>query len=282
MNPQPTRISDFTLHPLSDGQFRLDGGAMFGVVPKTLWEKRSPPDDRNRITLGLNALLVRRGREAILIDTGVGDKWDPKQAEIYAISHTTRLLECLRAEGLGPAEITHVVLTHLHFDHAGGATRLDESGKPVPTFPNARYFIQRGEWEYALSGNPRSRASYFPENYVPLEERCQVEWLEGDSRILPGLRTVLTGGHTRYHQIVLLGEEGQRAVYWGDLVPTTAHVDFPYIMGYDLFPMDTLAAKMIWIPRAEEEGMISVWEHDPTTPMGRIARDGRKFVVRPM
>ncbi len=281
-DPSPIALGDFTLLPLSDGCFRLDGGAMFGVVPKTLWERRSPPDEKNRITLGLNALLLRRGTDVVLIDTGIGDKWDAKGSEIYAIQHTDRLLEGLARHGVKPEDVTHVVLTHLHFDHSGGSTRLDGAGRPVPTFPRARYFIQRGEWEFAMSGNPRSKASYFPENYEPLEGNRQVEFLEGDSRVLPGLRTVVTGGHTRYHQIVLIGEEGRRAVYWGDLIPTTAHLDYPYIMGYDLFPLDTLAAKMTWIPRALEEGMVCVWEHDPTIPVGRIGQEGKRIVVRPL
>ncbi len=281
MDPCPIELGDFRLYPISDGEFRLDGGAMFGVVPKALWERRTPPDEANRITLGLNALLVCRGDEKLLIDTGIGDKWDPKLAEIYAIRHTHRLLDRLAAVGVAPEDVTKVVFTHLHFDHAGGATRLDESGRPVPTFPRARCFVQRGEWEYAMSGNPRSRASYFPENYEPLRERGMIEWLEGDSIVIPGLRTHVTGGHTRYHQIVTLGEEGRSAVYWGDLVPTTAHLDFPFIMGYDLFPLDTLASKTQWIPRAEAEGMLSFWEHDPAVPLGRIGRDGKRFVVKP-
>lgn len=275
------QVGDFRLVPLSDGCFRLDGGAMFGVVPKTLWEKRAPADDRNRITLGLNALLVRRGSDVILVDTGVGDKWsDPKLVEIYGIDRTARLLEGLQAQGLTAEQVTHVILTHLHFDHAGGATRPAPGGGAVPTFPRARYFVQRGEWEYAMSNNPRSRASYFPENYLPLEERRQIEWLEGDSRILPGVETHITGGHTRYHQLVLFGEVGRQAVFWGDLIPTTAHVDPAWIMGYDLFPMATLEAKQSWVPRAVQEGMVSVWEHDPRTPLGMLAQEGKKLLVR--
>ncbi|MEO0078237.1 MAG: MBL fold metallo-hydrolase, partial [candidate division WOR-3 bacterium] len=191
------RIGDFDLYSLSDGFFGLDGGAMFGVVPRPLWEKTNPPDDRNRIRLALRPLLIVAGPNRVLVDTGIGNKWDIKGRDIYRIEKTETLDGSLARLRLTPEDITHVVLTHLHFDHAGGATRLDSNGQSVPSFPNARYLIQRTEWEDAVRPNRRSRAAYLPENFLPLEEAGLLQLVNGTTEVMPGIELLHVGGHTR-------------------------------------------------------------------------------------
>jgi len=279
------RFGEFELHSLSDGFFGLDGGAMFGVVPKPLWERTNPPDERNRIRLALRPLLVVAGKERVLIDTGIGDKWDSKNIDIYRIEHTDTIESSLARAGFKPDDITKVVLTHLHFDHAGAATKLDSSGKPVPRFPNARYYVQQKEWDLALNPNRRSRAAYLPENFLPLPAARQLELIDGDSRLALALglelELVLTGGHTPGHQIVLLRSGGETAIYWGDLIPTRSHIATPYIMGYDLLPLETMAQKEKLVPQAIAEKWLSFLEHDPEYACGVIEEENGKPFLRP-
>lgn len=257
---------------------------MFGVVPKPLWEKQKPADERNRIRMGTNCLLIEAGAARILVDTGIGDKVDEKFRDIYGMTPGARRLpEALRAEGLDPADITHVVLSHLHFDHCGWNTR-SEGDRLVPTFPNARYWIERGELEHARAPNERDRASYFPENWEPLLEAGVVEVFEREVEVLPGVRAVKVPGHNADMCVITLdGGDGERGVFWADLVPTTAHVPLPWIMGYDLFPMETLAGKREWLPRAVSGGWLCVFEHDADTPFARIVepKPGR-FQAEPL
>jgi glyoxylase-like metal-dependent hydrolase (beta-lactamase superfamily II) len=274
------RLGDFELTPLVDGRFRLDGGAMFGVVPKPLWSRRAPADDRNRIQLAMRPLLVRRGSSPpLLIDAGVGAKMDAKNAEIYAIDRSTNLESGLRAAGLSAADIRVVLASHLHFDHAGGFTALDEAGRIGPAFPNARYLVNRGEWDDATHPHERNRASYFAENYVPLHAAGVVDFTDDDAVIADGVRVRRTGGHTRCHQVVYIESQGQTAVFAADLMPTTAHVDTPWIMGYDLYPMETLEFKRAFLRDAIERGYLIFFEHDPNIAAGYIReKDGRKYV----
>jgi glyoxylase-like metal-dependent hydrolase (beta-lactamase superfamily II) len=266
--------------PLFDGLFRLDGGAMFGVVPKPLWERRAPADDKNRILLSTRPLLVR-GERTLIIDAGIGPKMDAKSVAIYGIDRSRNLDHTLGEAGLSAADIDIVLASHLHFDHAGGFTEQDASGRIVPRFPNARYVARTAEWEDATHPHERNRASYLAENFVPLQAAGVLDLVAGDEVIMPGVRVVRTGGHTMHHQIVMLESEGRTAVFAADLIPTTAHVDEPWIMGYDLYPMDTLAFKRRFVRDAIEREYLIFFEHDPEVSAGYIREDnGRKRVER--
>ena len=272
------RLGAFELISLSDGHFRLDGGAMFGVVPKPMWEKRAPADGRNRIPLGLRPLLVKTPDRIVLIDSGIGDKMRPKDVDIYAIDRTPRLDQSLAEAGVGAADIDVVIATHLHFDHMGGGTAVVD-GVLRPTFPNARYLVPRGDWEDANHPHERNRASYLPENFLPLKEFGVLDLVGGDGEVLPGISLWRTGGHAMHHHLVRIDAGGRTAVFVADLIPTTAHVDEAWIMGYDLYPMDTLAYKKTFLREAIDREYIVFFEHDPTIPAGIIReKDGRKFV----
>lgn len=271
---RPMRLGDLQLTVVSDGVFRLDGGAMFGVVPRTLWGKLKPPDDENRIRMGTNCLLVERGSELLLIDTGIGDKHDQRFLDIYGMDPAaTRLPESIRRAGYELGDVTHVLLSHLHFDHCGWNTRAAEDGRIVPTFPKARYWLQRGEVEHARNPNERDRASYFPANWEPLFEAGAAELFGDEAEPIPGVRAVRVPGHNADMCIVLLDGGSEKGVFWADLVPTTAHVQYPWIMSYDLYPLTTLENKKIWLPRAAAEGWLSVFEHDADVPFARLAED---------
>jgi glyoxylase-like metal-dependent hydrolase (beta-lactamase superfamily II) len=273
------KVGTFDIQPVTDGRFRLDGGAMFGVVPKILWEKCCQPDEQNRIALGLNCLLIRTGRKNILVDTGLGDKEDAKFQEIFAVERIPTLRDSLKMQGLQPEDIHMVVNTHLHFDHAGGNT-VRENGAIVPTFPRAKYFVQRGEYEDAARANERTRASYRRENFTPVAHVDQWEFLDGETELLPGVTVMVTEGHTRHHQSIKIESEGQIAFYLGDLIPTVSHLPLPYIMGYDLYPLQTLETKRLVLDRALNENWLLVFEHDPRVLMGRVRKDieGKYFL----
>lgn len=259
---------------VSDGGFRLDGGAMFGVVPRVLWEKVAPPDEQNRIRMGTNCLLVERGDDLLLIDTGIGDKHDAKFMDMYAMDpEAVRLPESIRRAGYELGDVTHVLLSHLHFDHCGWNTR-ESGGRIVPTFPKARYWLQRGEVDHARMPNERDRASYFPENWEPLFEAGAVELFGDEAEPVPGVKAVRVPGHNANMCIVVLdGGDEARAVYWADLVPRATHVPYPWIMSYDLYPVTTLENKKIWLPQAAAGNWLCVFEHDPDVPFGRILEE---------
>jgi glyoxylase-like metal-dependent hydrolase (beta-lactamase superfamily II) len=272
-------FGDLELLPLFDGYLRLDGGAMFGVVPKPLWEKRAPADDRNRITLAMRPLLVRGAAGVMLIDAGIGDKMDAKNTAIYAIDRSRNLDHSLADVGLDPDCIDLVLASHLHFDHAGGFTAKDSAGTIRPRFSRARYVARTAEWEDATHPHERNRASYLQENFVPLMTAGVLDLVPGDSAIVPGVRVVRTGGHTMHHQIIMIESGSRTAVFVADLIPTTAHVDEPWIMGYDLYPMDTLAFKRTFLREAIEREYLIFFEHDPAIAAGYIReKDGRKYV----
>jgi len=276
------QFGDFELTPLFDGFFRLDGGAMFGVVPKPLWEKRSPADDRNRITLGVRPLLVRSDAGVMLIDAGIGDKMDDKSVAIYGIDRQRNLQHALSEAGLSADHIDIVLASHLHFDHAGGFTARDTSGSIRPVFPRARYIARTAEWEDATHPHERNRASYLPENFVPLMTAGVLDLVPDDRAIAPGVRVVRTGGHTMHHQIVVIESGGRTAVFAADLIPTTAHIDEPWIMGYDLYPMDTLAFKRTFVREAIDREYLIFFEHDPAIPAGYIREKDRRKYVEPV
>jgi glyoxylase-like metal-dependent hydrolase (beta-lactamase superfamily II) len=274
------RLGALDIAVVSDGGFRLDGGAMFGVVPRVLWETVKPPDDRNRIRMGTNCLLVARGDDLLLIDSGIGDKHDQRFRDQFGMEEgAERLPGAIRRAGYELEDVTHVLLTHLHFDHCGWNTRV-AGGHLAPTFPRARYWLQRGEVEHARQPNDRDRASYNPANWEPLFEAGVVELFGDEAEPLAGVRAVRTPGHNADMAIVLLdgggdGDDGNgaAAVFWADLVPTSAHVAYPWIMGYDLYPLTTLANKKIWLPRAAAGGWLSIFEHDAEMPVGRVVED---------
>ncbi len=260
------------------GRLRLDGGAMFGVVPKPLWERRIPADERNRIPLAMRCLLIQTRDRNLLVDTGVGHKEEEKFERIYGIENEgdpTRLEDGLRAWGVEPEGVDTVICTHLHFDHAGGCTVRDESGEVRPAFPDARYLIRRGEWEYAHRDNERIQASYLAHNFDPLEAAGQVEFVEEDVEVAPGVTLLHTPGHTPHHQSVRIDAGDDVLLYLADLVPTTAHIPLPWIMGYDVEPLVTLESKRELLTRAGEEGWILIFEHDPRVAYGWARpRDG--------
>jgi methylmalonyl-CoA epimerase len=272
-------FGDLQLTMLHDGGFRLDGGAMFGVVPRPLWEKLAPPDDRNRIQLAMRPLLVEAPWGRMIVDCGAGEKMGPKQADIYALDRARHLDHALAEAGLTSASIDFALATHLHFDHFGGATAR-VSGALVPRFANARCLIRAAEWEDATHPHERNRASYLQEDFVPLKEAGAIDFFEGDETIKPGVRVVRTGGHTGQHQIVYVESQGKTAVYVADMIPTTAHLQDPWVMGYDLFPMDTLAFKKRFIREAIDREYLILFEHDPRVAAGYIREnaDGRRYI----
>ena len=275
------KLGSFDISLLSDGTFWLDGGAMFGVVPKVIWDRLNPADEENRIELGLNCLLIQTSDTNILVDTGIGDKFDEKFRERFKVHKSKNLIQSLKEVGLTPGDIDMVINTHLHFDHAGGNTRL-EMGNPVPSFPRAKYVIQCGEWDDAVNPNERTRASYLKENLIPIQKVGLLELIEGDTELLPGVRTIVTGGHTLNHQIVLLESEGKKALYLGDLAPTTSHIKTPYVMGYDLYPLDTMKKRKEIFNRALEEHWLLIFEHDPKIGMGYLSEEGDRLKLNPI
>jgi glyoxylase-like metal-dependent hydrolase (beta-lactamase superfamily II) len=268
-----TTLGSIRLHALEAGLQHLDGGAMFGVVPKPLWERRIPADDRNRIPLGLRCLLIEAPDALVLVDTGVGNKEPQKFRDIYGIENAgepTRLEDAIRHAGHSPDDVDVVISTHLHFDHAGGNTLRDADGHIRPAFPNARYVVQRREYEFAQIQNERIRASYMDSNYEPVEQAGLWSFVDGEAEIVPGVSVLPTPGHTPHHQSVLVHSEGQIACFLADLIPTTAHLPLPWIMGYDLEPLVTLETKRALLDRAQREDWLLVFEHDPQIAWGRL------------
>jgi len=255
------RLGDLEFLILNDGTLRLDGGAMFGVVPKPMWEKKSRADDRNRVVLAMNCLLIRAAGKTILVETGAGDKWDAKKRDIYALEGSPRFPDQLAAHGVKPEHVDIVINTHLHFDHCGWNTRI-LNGKAAPTFPNARYVVQKKDFEHAKNPTERDRASFLLENYLPLEESGQWQLLEGETEIVPGVTVFPVPGHTHAMQCVKLTGGGKTAIFLADLVPTTAHLPLAWIMGFDLFPLTTLENKKKWLPQIEKNGWLVLFAHD--------------------
>jgi glyoxylase-like metal-dependent hydrolase (beta-lactamase superfamily II) len=275
------KLGDLEFHVLTDGGFRLDGGAMFGVIPKPMWERRIAADERNRIRLAMNCLLILSGGKRILVETGAGEKWDAKRRDIYAIEGPPRLPDQLVARGVRPEQIDMVINTHLHFDHCGWNTRVVE-GKAVPTFPNARYVVQRGELEHAKQPSERDRASYLLDNFVPVEAAGQWWLLEGDREVAPGVELIRVPGHTRDMQCVRLRGGGKTAFFFADLVPTTAHLPLAWIMGFDLYPMTTLENKKKWIPEAAHEDWLALFGHDTVVRAAYLRERDGQYVAEPV
>jgi methylmalonyl-CoA epimerase len=276
--PKAIRLGDIEIVTVSDGFFYLDGGAMFGVVPKTFWERKAPPDERNRIRMAMRCVLLR-GARTMLIDAGAGDKMSSKQADIYRFERDLNLQHSLAAAGVSPEAIDVVLATHLHFDHAGGFTERAPDGSVRPRFPRAQYIVRRGEFEDAMNPNERTRGSYFLENYKPLADHRVLQLVDDDVSIVPGVRVRRTGGHTMHHQIVLIESAGKTAVFAADLLPTVAHLPEVWVMGYDLFPLDTLNFKRAFLREAIEREYLILFEHDPDIAAGYVReRNGKRYI----
>ena len=274
------QFGDLRVTVLEAGSLWLDGGAMFGVVPRALWEKERRPDARNRIRLAVNVLLVEDGKRRILVDTGIGTRWDPKFREIYGLE-TVGAADYLAPAGLVPEDIDLVVNTHLHFDHAGGNVSLGPGGRPVPAFPNATHVVQRGDLDLARSGNERARASYRPEDFEPLAAEGRFRLLDGGEDLGGGLSVRVAPGHVPSLQVPVLSTGEGKVAFLTDLVPTTSHLPYPYIMGYDLEPLRTLESKKRILPEAAREGWLLVFQHDGETPVGKLVERGGKLEAVP-
>jgi glyoxylase-like metal-dependent hydrolase (beta-lactamase superfamily II) len=275
------QFGDYRVEIVPDTEFHLDGGAMFGVVPRALWSKVCPPDAENRITMNMNCVVVDTGVERVLIETGIGEKWSAKHTAMFGITRERGLADSLRSVGIQPESINIVINTHLHFDHAGGNTTLNGESEAVPAFPNARYFISRDEVAHAEAPSERDRASYLPDNWRPLAASGQLELKDANYEVVPGLRMETYAGHNRSMQCWRLDREGQTLFGFADLVPMRAHVPFAWIMGYDLYPVETLEVKKKLLPQAAREGWTCLFYHDPAEPLCRlIEEEGKLRAVR--
>jgi glyoxylase-like metal-dependent hydrolase (beta-lactamase superfamily II) len=275
------RLGDLEFIVLTDGTLRLDGGAMFGVVPKPMWEKKARADERNRIVLAMNCLLIRAAGKTILVETGAGDKWDAKRRDIYAFEGSPRLPEQLAQRGVKPQDVDIVINTHLHFDHCGWDTRLVD-GKARPTFPNAKYIVQRKDFEHAKQPTERDRASFMLDNYMPIEEARQWELLDGEKQIVTGVSAFPAPGHTHAMQCVKLESGGKTAIFLADLVPTTAHLPLAWIMGFDLFPLTTLENKKKMLPQIAHGNWLALFAHDTKVRAAYLRERDGTFEAEPV
>ena len=274
-------MGDLELVSLCDGSFRLDGGAMFGVVPKVLWGERYPADDRNRVEIAVRQLLVR-GRRTMLIDAGFGDKTDEAFREHFALDRRRNLDHALADAGVAPDDIDIVLATHLHWDHAGGFTVRDPDGRLRPRFPRARYVVRRGEWEDATHPNARTRGNYLPDDFLPLMSAGVLELVDDDQTIMPGVKVKHTGGHTMHHQMVLIESNGQRAAFPADLMPTAAHLSLAWIAAVDQFPLETLASKQAFVAEAAAQQTLVFFDHEPRIQAARIVEQNGRRSLQPL
>jgi len=297
-------LGDFELSIFSDGTYPLDGGAFFGVVPKVMWSKKVTADDKNYVTAGLNSLLIRTGKQTVLVETGMGNKLSERMIKFYGQPAT--LLDNLAAGGVAPEDVDIVINSHLHFDHCGWNTVRDRNGKIVPTFPRAKYYVPEGEWQYAWRPSERDSISYIAENYDPLVASGQMTLLKGGEVIVPGISVEIFPGHTAHMMAVIvngrpsferarlqaapsaltkesgaLAPERTMACYISDLIPTTAHIDITWGMGFDLYPLDTIESKKRYYAQAIPEKWLTVFTHDPKTPWAYVEKDETgKMVAR--
>lgn len=275
------KLGDFELDVVSDGHFWLDGGSMYGAVPKVLWNKLTPADGENRIRLSLNCLLIRTPEGIALVDTGLGEKFSKRSKEIYRTERNQNLFSSLAVLGIEPRDIDFVINTHLHFDHCGGNT-IKTNGKYVPAFPNAKYIIQRVEWDNANNPNEKTRSSYRTNDFLPLEDAGQVQLVEGEYEVVPGVKTMVTRGHTQGHQSVFISSRGSKALYLGDIIPMTYHLKIPYMTGFDMSPVELLETKKEIIKRAVEDNWLLIFEHDPNVAFAYISEEEGTIKTRPL
>jgi glyoxylase-like metal-dependent hydrolase (beta-lactamase superfamily II) len=264
-------LGDFELTIFSDGTYLLDGGAFFGVVPKVMWSRKVQADERNYVAAGLNSLLIRTGKQTVLVETGMGNKLSERMIKFYG--QPAKLLDNLAAGGIAPEDVDVVINSHLHFDHCGWNTVRDKNGKVVPTFPRAKYYAPEGEWHYAQRPSERDAISYIPDNYDPLVESGRMTLLKGGEEVAPGISVETFRGHTASMQGVIVKSGRKTACYISDLIPTTAHIDITWGMGFDLYPLDTIESKKRYYVRAIPEKWLTVFTHDPKTPWAYVEQD---------
>ena len=275
------RFGDVEVRYIDAGSFWLDGGSMFGIVPRTMWEKKMVPDERHRLKFACNSLLVRAGGKTVLVETGNGTKWDEKLRKIYNFPANDPLTEYLAKEGVKPEQIDMVINTHLHFVHAGGNTRLVD-GRAVPAFPNAKYVVQKTEMEHALQPTERDRASYYAQDFVPVTEAGQWQFVDEDAEVLPGISVTKIPGHNLQIQAIQIRGGGKKLMYVSDLLPTRHHLPLPWIIAYDLYPLTTLETKRKWIAEFVKDGWIVVFGHDPDFPAATLHEQDGKVVCEPV
>jgi len=263
-------VGDFELSIFSDGVYPLDGGAFFGVVPKVMWSRKVASNEKNFVRAGLNSLLVRTGKQNVLIETGIGNKLSERMVKIYG--QPARLVENLAAGGVSPEEIDIVINTHLHFDHCGWNT-VREGNRVRATFPKAKYYVQEGEWQHAQEQHIRDAVSYISDNYNPLIESGQMKLLRGDQEIVPGIAVKVFPGHTAHMQAVVVTSGGKTACYISDLIPTSAHIDLTWVMGFDLYPLQTIDSRRVYYARALPEKWLTVFTHDDAMPWAYVEGD---------
>jgi glyoxylase-like metal-dependent hydrolase (beta-lactamase superfamily II) len=274
------KIGKYKISTIETGTFGLDGGAMFGIIPKPLWNKSTPADAKNRIKLGARCLLLESESKKILIDTGMGNNWDEKSKTIYDIQQPENALEkALKEKNVNPEEITNVILTHLHFDHVGGAVKK-ENDKIVPIFPNAKYHVQKEQYNWAMEPSDKDKGSFIKSTFVPLYEEGLLKFVNGEKQFDDEITLIPTGGHTFAHQMVKISDSSNTLLFCGDLIPTAAHVPLPYIMGYDINPLISIEEKKMYLNFAETENWKIIFEHDPVNVCGTIQKTEKGYVVK--
>lgn len=273
------KLGEIEIFSLVENRFKIDGGAMFGVVPKTIWEKLVHCDEKNRVDLDVNLLLVKTKDKNILIDTGIGDALTDRMRKIYGMEKKSNLSEGLAMFGMKPEDIDVVVLTHLHLDHAGGVVRFNEKGEKVPAFPNAKHIVQSQEWNDALVPDERTLVTYFPENCFVLEETKLVETVDGEEEIEPGIKVIHTGGHTRGHQAILIDTGNDKILCPGDILPTQNHLKIPYVTSADTYPMDTMKVKKEFLERCLNDGWSVAFDHDTEMKLAKLRKIDDKVEI---
>ena len=272
-------LGDFELSIFSDGTYPLDGGAFFGVIPKVMWSRKAPADERNYVQAGLNSLFMRTGKKNVLVETGMGNKLSERMVKFYG--QPAKLVANLASAGISPEDIDIVINSHLHFDHCGWNTIRDKNGKIAPTFPRAKYYAPEGEWQYARKPSERDAISYIPDNYDPLMQSGQMTLLKGGEEIVPGITVKTFPGHTAHMQAVIVESKGRTACYISDLIPTTAHIDIAWGMGFDLYPLQTIESKQQYYAKAIAQKWLTVFTHDAKTPWAYVEKDeAGKIVAR--
>lgn len=275
-----TKIGPYNIVSLETGRFGLDGGSMFGVVPKTLWSRTNPSDECNRITLAMRALLIQDQKHKILVDLGCGHKFSGKQKEIYQVDYSQfTLLGSLASHGIGPQDITDVIITHFHFDHAGGATCYRNDRLEL-TFPSARHYVQRSQWEWALKPSEKDRGSYMEMDLEPFHDYANLKILEGPCELFPGINLLISNGHTPGLQMVKIQDKATTLFYCGDMMPTASHLPLPYLMGFDVDPLTTIEEKRYYLQQAFKENWIIALEHDPVEQAIRIQPGKKHYEIR--
>ncbi|MCF8259253.1 MAG: MBL fold metallo-hydrolase [Melioribacteraceae bacterium] len=274
------KIGKYLIKTLETGTFGLDGGAMFGIIPKPLWSRSNPADESNRITLGARCLLLISDDKKILVDTGIGNHWDEKFRNIYKVDQSENtLLQSLKNEGVDTEDISDVILTHLHFDHTGGSV-IRENNNWVPAFPNAKYLVQKAHYDWAINPSDRDRGSFIRERFMPLVETGMLNFTNEENRFDDLIQFIPINGHTIFQQMVKISDSSKTLLYAGDLLPTSSHVPIPYVMGYDIQPLETVKEKLIILPQAVNEEWILFFEHDPQIMAGQIQKTEKGFSLK--